>query len=133
MAYLYDWTSKPWKTQERIHLIVNTMYRNKPDGLCGNDDCGQMSAWYVFSVLGFYPVCPGTTLYAIGTPCVPSATIALPGEKTFTIKANGFSEQNCYIQSMILNGKTLDKPFIDHADLVAGGTLNFNMGSKPVK
>ncbi len=133
VAYLYDWTSKPWKTQERIHLIVNTMYRNKPDGLCGNDDCGQMSAWYVFSVLGFYPVCPGTTLYAIGTPCVPSATIALPGEKTFTIKANGFSEQNCYIQSMILNGKTLDKPFIDHADLVAGGTLNFNMGSKPVK
>ena len=131
VAYLYDWTSKPWKTQEKIHLIVNTMYHNKPDGLCGNDDCGQMSAWYIFSVLGFYPVCPGTTRYAIGSPCISSAIITLPDEKTFVIKANGLNKNNIYIKSMTLNGKPLDTPFLDHADLVAGGTLIFNMGSKP--
>jgi len=131
VAYLYDWTSKPWKTQERIHQIVNNMYHNKPDGLCGNDDCGQMSAWYIFSVLGFYPVCPGTTRYAIGSPCIPSAIIDLPDEKTFTIQARGLSDKNIYIQSMMLNGKILSDPFIDHADLVAGGELIFNMGPKP--
>jgi predicted alpha-1,2-mannosidase len=131
IPYLYDWTSKPWKAQERVHQVVNTMYRNKPDGLCGNDDCGQMSAWYVFSVLGFYPVCPGTTLYAIGSPCVQSAIITLPGNKTFTIKAKGISDKNIYIQSMTLNGKQLDRPFIEHADIINGGTLIFIMGSKP--
>ncbi|MEI7725830.1 MAG: GH92 family glycosyl hydrolase [Bacteroidota bacterium] len=131
VAYLYDWTSKPWKTQERIHLIVNTMYHNKPDGLCGNDDCGQMSAWYIFSVMGFYPVCPGTTQYAIGSPGVSSATISLTGNKTFTVKAKNLSDKNIYIQSMILNGKPLEKPFIDHSDLVAGGELIFIMGTKP--
>ena len=133
VAYLYDWTSAPWKTQERIHLIVNTMYRNKPDGLCGNDDCGQMSAWYVFSVLGFYPVCPGTTQYAIGSPCVSSATIALPDGKQFSIQAKGLSEKNVYIQSMTLNGKPLETYFLEHGDIVAGGTLTFVMGPKPLK
>ncbi len=131
VPYLYNYTSKPWKTQERIHLIVNTMYHNKPDGLCGNDDCGQMSAWYVFSVLGFYPVCPGTTQYAIGSPCVSSATIMLPDGKTFNIKAKGLSHKNIYIQSVSLNGKPCESLFIDHADLVAGGELIFNMGPKP--
>ncbi|MDP1623044.1 MAG: GH92 family glycosyl hydrolase [Bacteroidales bacterium] len=131
VAYLYNWTSKPWKTQERIHLIVNTMYRNKPDGLCGNDDCGQMSAWYIFSVLGFYPVCPGTTQYAIGAPGVSSATISLPGDKIFTVKANGLSDKNKYIQSMTLNGKILTTPFIDHGELISGGELIFNMGPRP--
>ncbi|MEI7661026.1 MAG: GH92 family glycosyl hydrolase [Bacteroidota bacterium] len=131
IAYLYDWTSKPWKTQDRIHTIVETMYRNKPDGLCGNDDCGQMSAWYIFSVAGFYPVCPGTTQYAIGTPGVTSATIELPGGKSFVIRARGLSEKNFFIRSMTLNGKPLDKPFLDHSDLVAGGELIFNMGPRP--
>jgi predicted alpha-1,2-mannosidase len=131
VAYLYDWTSKPWKTQERIHLIVNTMYKNRPDGLCGNDDCGQMSAWYIFSVLGFYPVCPGTTQYAIGSPGATSAVIQLPGNKIFTIRALRLTDKNIYIQSMTLNGKPLEVPFIDHADLVAGGELIFNMSSKP--
>jgi predicted alpha-1,2-mannosidase len=131
VAYLYDYTSKPWKTQERIHLIMNTMYHNKPDGLCGNDDCGQMSAWYVFSALGFYPVCPGTTQYAIGSPCVSSATIMLPDGKAFNIKAKGLSDKNIYIQSVSLNGKPCESLFIDHADLVAGGEMIFNMGPKP--
>ncbi|MCK9219512.1 MAG: GH92 family glycosyl hydrolase [Bacteroidales bacterium] len=130
VPYLYDWTSKPWKTQERIHLIVNTMYHNKPDGLCGNDDCGQMSAWYIFSVLGFYPVCPGTTQYAIGSPCVAFATITLENGKTFSIKAPGLSDKNIYIQSITLNGKRLEKPFLDHSDIIQGGELIFKMGPK---
>ena len=131
IAYLYDWTSCPWKTQERIHDIVKTMYRNKPDGLCGNDDCGQMSAWYIFSVMGFYPVCPGTTQYAIGTPGITSATLELPGGKKFVIRARGLSEKNFYIRTMTLNGKPLDKPFLEHAGLVAGGEFILNMGPKP--
>jgi predicted alpha-1,2-mannosidase len=131
IPYLYDWTSKPWKTQERVHLIVNTMYRNAPDGLCGNDDCGQMSAWYVFSVLGFYPVCPGTTQYAIGTPCVTSAVVDLGNGKTLTMKAQGFSEKNIYIKSVMLNGKLMKNPFLEHADLTGGGELIFTMGSRP--
>ncbi len=133
VPYLYNWTSQPWKTQERIRLVVNTMYRNKPDGLCGNDDCGQMSAWYVFSVLGFYPVCPGTPTYAIGAPCVPSATVSLPGGKSFTISAKGLSDKNLYVQSMKLNGVPLKEPFIDHSDIVAGGRLEFIMGPKPLQ
>jgi len=128
VAYLYDWTSKPWKTQEKIHLIVNTMYRNAANGLCGNDDCGQMSAWYIFSVLGFYPVCPGNPEYAIGNPCVAFAAISLPDGKTFSIKANGFGDKNIYIQSMILNGRKLEQPFIRHSDILQGGELIFNMG-----
>jgi predicted alpha-1,2-mannosidase len=130
VAYLYNWTSQPWKTQERIHLIVNSMYKNKPDGLCGNDDCGQMSAWYIFSVLGFYPVCPGTTSYAIGTPCVEKATVTLPNGKIFTIVAKGLSDKNYYIRSMTLNGRPLEKPFIDHSDITGGGELIFTMGPK---
>jgi len=131
VAYLYNWTSQSFKTQERIHQIVNSMYKNKPDGLCGNDDCGQMSAWYVFSVLGFYPVCPGSTEYAIGSPCAEKAFISLPGGKTVTITANNLSEKNIYIQSLTFNGKSLDQPFITHSSLVAGGVLIFNMGPKP--
>lgn len=131
IAYLYNWTSKSWKTQERIHQIVNTMYRNKPDGLCGNDDCGQMSAWYLFSVLGFYPVCPGSTNYAIGSPCVPAATIMLANGKILEIKATNLSETNLYIEKATFNGKKLDRPFLDHRELSNGGKLKFLMGPRP--
>ncbi len=99
VAYMYDWAGAPWKTQERIHQIVNTMYLNKPDGLCGNDDCGQMSAWYIFSSLGFYPVTPGSGQYAIGSPSVKQAIIQLGGGKKLIIKANNISERNIYIRS----------------------------------
>jgi len=133
VPYLYDWTSKPWKTQEKIHMINRLMYRNATDGLCGNDDCGQMSAWYIFSSLGFYPVCPGTTQYAIGSPCVEEARIQLPDGKTLVIKAPGLSEKNIYIRSVTVNGKKLLKPFLDHADLMAGGEIIFTMGAKPVR
>jgi predicted alpha-1,2-mannosidase len=130
VAYMYDWTSKPWKTQEKIPMILKSMYRNAPDGLCGNDDCGQMSAWYVFSSLGFYPVCPGTTEYAIGSPYFDEGTIVLPGGKKFIIKANGLSNKNVYIQSMILNGKLFNAFSLEHRDIVNGGELIFEMGPK---
>jgi predicted alpha-1,2-mannosidase len=131
VAYLYDWTSKPWKTQEKIPMILNSMYRNAPDGLCGNDDCGQMSAWYIFSALGFYPVCPGTTQYAIGSPYVEDAIITLPGNKKLTIKTKGLNDKNIYIQSVELNGKSITEPFLDHKDILSGGELIFKMGPKP--
>ena len=127
IAYMYNWTSKPWKTQERIHQIVKTMYRNKPDGLCGNDDCGQMSAWYVFSVLGFYPVCPGTPEYAIGSPCVPEAIVRIPEGKTLKITATGLSDAKIHVKSVTLNGQKLAKPFVNHPDLIKGGTMVFEM------
>jgi predicted alpha-1,2-mannosidase len=130
IAYLYDWTSKPWKTQEKIPMILKSMYRDAPDGLCGNDDCGQMSAWYIFSTFGFYPVCPGTTQYAIGSPYVDEAIISLPGNRVFIIKADGLSDKNIYIRSATLNGKSLTTMFIDHKDIISGGELIFEMGPK---
>jgi predicted alpha-1,2-mannosidase len=133
IPYLYNWTSKPWKTQEKIPMILKSMYRNAPDGLCGNDDCGQMSAWYIFSALGFYPVCPGTTQYAIGSPFVDEAVITLPNNKTLTIEAPGLSDKNIYIQSASLNGKSIKTPFLDHKDILSGGVLIFIMGPKPKK
>jgi len=131
IPYLYNWTSQPWKTQERIRQIVQTMYRDAPDGLCGNDDCGQMSAWYILSTLGFYPVCPGTNNYIIGTPCIPKATISLPHGKTLLIRAEGFSDKNFYIQSVKLNERVLDSLFLEHSELVNGGELIFQMGPMP--
>jgi predicted alpha-1,2-mannosidase len=130
VPYLYNWTGKPWKTQERVDLILRTMYRNEPDGLCGNDDCGQMSAWYLFSALGFYPVCPGTTQYATGAPIISEAVIHLPNEKTLTIKAPGRSLRNIYVKKTLLNGKPLRETFLEHSDLVRGGELVFEMNPK---
>ncbi len=131
MAYLYDYAGKPWKTQQLIHRICTELYRNDPDGLCGNEDCGQMSAWYVLSAMGFYPVVPGSDVYAIGTPLFPKATIHLENGNTFTIEANDISRDNYYIHSATLNGKAYTKCFILHADILKGGTLVFQMGSKP--
>ncbi|RKD92455.1 GH92 family glycosyl hydrolase [Mangrovibacterium diazotrophicum] len=133
VPYLYAWTSSPWKTAEKIHHIIDTKYNPEPDGLCGNDDCGQMSAWYIFSSIGFYPVCPGTNQYVIGSPCVNQASIEVGDGKTFTMKANKLSEKNIYIQSVTLNGKAWDKTYINHEDLMNGGELVFNMGPKPNK
>jgi predicted alpha-1,2-mannosidase len=127
VPYLYNWTSKPWKTQEKIHMISTRMYRNATDGLCGNDDCGQMSAWYLFSTLGFYPVCPGTTDYAIGSPCVTEAVIRLPNGKTLTVRAPELDEKHIYVRSVSLNGKAMDRLFISHSQLLEGGELLFRM------
>ncbi|MFH1195127.1 MAG: GH92 family glycosyl hydrolase [bacterium] len=131
MAYLYNYAGAPSKTQEKIHEIVSTLYTDKPDGLCGNEDCGQMSAWYVFSAMGFYPVCPGDNKYIIGTPDFERVTINTGGEKKFTVIAKNLSNENFYIQSAKLNGKEYPFSYIKHEDILDGGELVFEMGSKP--
>ena len=133
VAYMYNWAGKPWKTQERVNQIVNTMYLNKPDGLCGNDDCGQMSAWYIFSSLGFYPVCPGSGEYVIGSPSVSEAEINLGKGKKLVVKSNNISGKNIYIQSVKLNGKDWGKAYLPVGELVNGGEIIFNMAKNPNK
>jgi predicted alpha-1,2-mannosidase len=133
VAYMYNWAGKPWKTQERIHEIMKTKYLNKPDGLCGNDDCGQMSAWYIFSSLGFYPVCPGSGQYVIGAPSIKEAKIKLENGKTFVIKAPNYTDKHIYIKSVTLNGKNWNKAYINHTDIVKGGELIFKMSKHPNK
>ncbi|SHG69965.1 GH92 family glycosyl hydrolase [Winogradskyella jejuensis] len=131
MAYLYNFVNKPHKTQEKVHQILTELYKNDPDGISGNEDCGQMSAWYVLSSMGFYSVTPGSNEYVIGTPLFDKATINLENGKKFNIIANNLSDTNIYIESVSLNGKALDKTFIKHSDVVEGGTLEFNMTSSP--
>jgi predicted alpha-1,2-mannosidase len=133
MAYLYDYTGKPWKTQELVHRICKELYSNNRDGLCGNEDCGQMSAWYVLSALGFYELTPGAPIYAIGTPLFPKASIHLENGKTFTVKADGLKGENFYIQSAMLNGIPYSKCYIPHSDILKGGELTLIMGSVPNK
>jgi predicted alpha-1,2-mannosidase len=131
MAYLYNYVNQPWKTQSRIRQIMDNFYKPEPDGLIGNEDCGQMSAWYVLSAAGFYPVTPGSPLYAIGTPLFPEARFNLENGKRFVIKARGVSSRNIYIQSARLNGKTYNKSYLTHADLMSGGELILEMGGRP--
>jgi predicted alpha-1,2-mannosidase len=131
IAYLYNYAGVPWKTQEKINFIINNFYTNSPDGLIGNEDCGQMSAWAVFSSLGFYPVCPGSTQYAIGKPQFSETTINLENGRKFIIRAENLSESNIYIQSAELNGKAYSKSYLLHEDVINGGILSFIMDSKP--
>ena len=133
VSYLYRWTNEPWKAESRLHSIMKQMYKNKIDGLSGNDDCGQMSAWYIFSSMGFYPVCPGSDQYVIGSPLVKEAVIKLENGKTFTVKAENYADQNMYIKSIKLNGTPYHKSFISHSDIVNGGELVFEMSNKPNK
>ena len=130
VAYLFNYGGTPWKTQERVHQIMNTLYSNKPDGLCGNEDMGQMSAWYVFSALGFYPVNPADGNYVFGTPLFKQVSINLTNKKTFTVNARNLSNQNIYIVNVLLNGKDYDKGYISHQQILEGGTLEFKMGNK---
>jgi predicted alpha-1,2-mannosidase len=131
MAYLYDYINQPWKTQQRVRQIMDNFYTPQPDGLIGNEDCGQMSAWYVLSAAGFYPVTPGAPIYAIGTPLFPETRLRLENGKEFVVKANGVSTANFYIQFATLNGKPYHKSFLTHRDLMAGGELVFKMGPAP--
>ena len=133
IPYLYAWTSQPWKTQYWVREVMNKMYKNHIRGLGGNDDCGQMSAWYLFTAMGFYPVCPGTDQYVLGAPYVPYMKLALDNGKTMEIKAEGVSDTNRYVKSVLLNGKPYTKTYITHDDLMAGGILEFVMSSKPNK
>ena len=133
IPYLYAWTSQPWKTQYWMREIINRMYRPEIRGLGGNDDCGQMSAWYIFGTLGFYPVCPGSDQYVIGAPFFKEARIALPNGKVLTVKAPKVSDTNRYVKKVLLNGKEYTKLYLTHSDLLEGGTLEFDMASKPNK
>jgi len=132
IPYLYNWTDEPWKTQERVRMIMETMYSNTVDGLCGNDDAGQMSAWYVFSALGFYPVCPGSDQYAIGSPLVKSAKINLENGKQLIIEVENQSEENVYIEKVVINGREIRTNHILHSDLENGGRIIFRMTSNPM-
>ena len=133
IAYYFNYAGQPWKTQYRIHQIMKTQYGNKPNSLCGNDDCGQMSAWYLFNVLGFYPVCPVNDQYVIGSPCAKEATVNLSNGKKIEMKAINYSEKNIYIQSMTLNGKKWNKTYIPFNELINGGVIIYHMEAKPNK
>jgi len=133
VAYLYNITKQPWKTQERIRMILEHQYDNGADGLRGNDDCGQMSAWYLFSSLGFYPVSPGSDEYWIGSPLVHEAVVHLENGKTFTVESINPGSKNIYVQKIVLNGKPLNGLRLKHADIANGGKIQFYMGSKKGK
>jgi predicted alpha-1,2-mannosidase len=131
VAYLYNWTDEPQKTQERVRMILKNQYRPAPDGLGGNDDCGQMSAWYLFSALGFYPVAPGSDQYALGSPVIKTAVLKLENGKTLTIEANNQSDKNVYVQKVVLNGRELSRTYLTHAEITNGGRIVFYMSDKP--
>ncbi len=127
VAYLYQFADVPYKTQQRVRQIMDQLYTTRPDGLCGNEDCGQMSAWYLFSTLGFYPVNPADGRYILGSPEVEEAVIHLPGDKTFRIRVTNPSDENVYVGSVMLNGVPLDRYFIKHEEIIVGGELVFYM------
>ena len=133
IPYLYAWTSQPWKTQYWVREVMNKMYKNHIRGLGGNDDCGQMSAWYIFTAMGFYPVCPGSEQYVLGAPYMPYLKLAMDNGNTLEIKADGVSDTKRYVKSVTLNGKPYTKTYITHEDLMAGGVLEFVMSDKPNK
>lgn len=130
-AYLYDFSGQPWKTQEKVRQIMASFYNDTATGQVGNNDCGQMSAWYVFSALGFYPVNPANGVYVIGSPAVDRAEIKLPAGKKFVVEATQNSPKNVYIQSATLNGKPMEKNWLTHKEILAGGTLKLVMGATP--
>lgn len=130
-AYLYPYAGQAWKTQKLVRTIMDSLYTDLPDGLCGNDDCGQMSAWYVFGALGFYPVTPGTPFYTIGTPFFPRVRLNLPNRKMFVIEAPNVSDQRRFIRRVSLNSSPLTSLVIRHDALLAGGELRFEMGAAP--
>lgn len=133
VIYLFNAIGQPWKTQKYAAEVMHELYKNTPAGLCGNEDCGQMSAWYVFSAMGFYPVDPISGKYEIGTPMYPEMKMHLANGKTFTILAPAVSKENIYIQSVKLDGKPYDKSYITHEQIMNGSIFEFEMGNKPGK
>jgi predicted alpha-1,2-mannosidase len=131
ITYLYAWVGQPWKTADKVRFIMDSLYTAMPGGLCGNEDVGQMSAWYVLSALGFYPVNPAGGYYVFGSPLINSAVLQLPGGKSFSIRVLNNSAQNKYIQSIVLNGMPWKKTYILHSTIMAGGTITIKMGNKP--
>ena len=133
IIHFYNYAGQPWKTQELVDQVLYTLYFNNDNGLSGNEDCGQMSAWYILNAMGFYQVCPGKPVYSIGRPLYDKVTINLTNGKKFVIEAINNSRENKYIQSMELNGKALTEPFFTHDDIMQGGKLVFTMGNTPKK
>ena len=133
IIHLYNYAGQPWKTQELIDRVFEEQYRVDPDGLSGNEDCGQMSAWFVMNAMGIYQVCPGEPVYSIGRPLFETASFNLPGGKRFTVTAKNFSKENKYIKSATLNGKPLEKPFFTHDELANGGELVLEMSGEPTQ
>ena len=133
VPYLYDFSGQPWKTQQRVRQLMDVWYGDGPLGIPGDDDGGATSSWFVFSAIGFYPVCPGSPVYEIGSPIFEKSTIRMKGGKEFTIIANHVSPRNKYIQSALLNGKPLNKPWFRHSDIAKGGALILEMGDRPNK
>ena len=131
VIYLYNRVKQPWKTQQYAAQVMHTLYKNMPDGICGNEDCGQMSSWYVFSAMGFYPVNPVSGEYEIGTPLFPEMRMHLDNGKTFTVLAPAVNRENIYIRSVKLNGKPYDKSYITHQQIMDGATVEFEMSSEP--
>ena len=131
VIYLYNRVKQPWKTQQYAAQVMHTLYRNTPDGICGNEDCGQMSSWYVFSAMGFYPVDPISGQYEIGSPIFPEVKMYLANGKTFVIRAENVSDENIYIQSVTVNGQPYNKSYITHEMIMQGDTIHFVMGNKP--
>jgi predicted alpha-1,2-mannosidase len=133
VAYLYDYAGEPWKTQQRTRQVTEELYRTGPGGLCGNEDMGSLSSWYVLSAMGFYPVTPGSPSYTIGSPLFREVTIETGNKKIFTIQARNNSVSNKYIQSATLNGHPFDRTWISHKEITDGGILIFEMGPEPNK
>lgn len=131
IIYMYNYVNRPYRTQELVDSVLQTLYFNEPNGLSGNEDCGQMSAWYLMSSIGFYQVCPGKPVYALGRPLFDEVSVHLENGKIFTVKAIQNSRENKYVQQVKLNGETLDKMFIRHEDIMQGGVLEFTMGPTP--
>jgi hypothetical protein len=132
-SYLYNYVGEAWKTQELVRKIMKELYSSKPDGICGNDDCGQMSAWYVMSAIGFYPVCPGSNQYVLGSPIFDKATISLENGKHFVVSCKNQSDKNIYIQSIKLDGENYTKSYITYDDIKDGGNLEIVLSSNPNK
>jgi predicted alpha-1,2-mannosidase len=133
IAYMYSFVGEPWKTQKWVRTILDSMYHDQPDGYAGNEDCGQMSAWAVWSMTGFYPANPCGGEYVFGSPVFDEVSVKLPSGKTMKIKTKNNGKKNIYIQSVKLNGKPYTKTYIDHATLLDGGELEFEMGIVPNK
>ena len=131
MIYLYNYAGEPWKAQYWLRQVMDKLYTPTPDGYCGDEDNGQTSAWYVFSALGFYPVAPGTTQYVLGAPLFKKATLRFPEGKELVIEAPENSAENLYIESMTFNGKPYTKNYVEHFDLLKGGTIHIRMSDEP--
>jgi predicted alpha-1,2-mannosidase len=131
VAYLYNYLKTPSKTQKLVRNILENQYKNEPNGHCGNEDCGQMSSWYIFNALGFYPVNPAQGVYHLGAPLFEEATIQVQNDKTFKVIAINHASENIYVESLTLNGEVLDRLYITHKEIINGGVLEFKMTNTP--